>query len=222
MRVILKLTLLSLFQDLRIKPMNINLWSFNHLVGFTPSWTLGMAWKKKSNSCLGWGPQLHVPRPAMAVYWELMIELIAGKMWHMWDWTMKLLFWKVHFKIWRNKRNCEILLAPMLFRAATFWGSQLTLPPAKLQKANRWWGWLKVHHDVGVVWCWKNVYDITYQHISCHSCHFKSIKIMSNLISPMAQSIPRAPVARDSLLWRRHGRHRDRLAVPRPLLCHSR
>lgn len=54
MRVILKLTLLSLFQDLRIKPMNINLWSFNHLVGFTPSWTLGMAWKKKSNSCLGW------------------------------------------------------------------------------------------------------------------------------------------------------------------------
>lgn len=25
-------------------------------------------------------PQLHVPRPAMAIYWELMIELIAGKM----------------------------------------------------------------------------------------------------------------------------------------------
>ena len=122
-------------------------------------------------------PQLHVPRPAMAVYWELMIELIAGKMWHMWDWTMKLLFWKVHFKIWRNKRNCEILLAPMLFRAATFWGSQLTLPPAKLQKANRWWGWLKVHHDVGVVWCWKNVYDIN---ISTHIMSFVPFQIHQN------------------------------------------
>lgn len=74
MRVILKLTLLSLFQNLRIKPMNIkqvgvcfvnslnsrNLAEYDVFFplvqhfGFTPSWTLGMAWKKKSNSCLGW------------------------------------------------------------------------------------------------------------------------------------------------------------------------
>lgn len=191
MRVILKLTLLSLFQNLRIKQ-----WKSTCGVRFVNSLLpeISQNTMRRLHAFLDFGhgmeekvqllprvrPQLHVPSPAMAIYWELMIELIAGKMWHMWDWTMKLLFWKVHFKIWRNKRNCEILLAPMLFWAATFWGSQLTLPPAKLQKANRWWGWLKVHHDVGVVWCWKNLYDITYQYISIHIISFVPFQIHQN------------------------------------------